>query len=59
MTIFEKIQSIYPEITERDIMVGIGTIVILEETGIREPYIAAWNHPTLPRPTDEQLAGVQ
>jgi hypothetical protein len=22
-------------------------------------YIKAWSHPTLPRPTDEQLAGAQ
>lgn len=51
--LYEKIITIYPELTETDFL----TLIILQnDSDGRGDYIAAWNHPTLPRPTEEQLA---
>ena len=53
MTLYERIIALYPELTDRDFM----TIIRLQnDSDGRGDYIAAWDHPTLPRPTDEQLA---
>jgi hypothetical protein len=53
---FEKIISIYPELTVADFNPTEGTIHLQNDSDGRGDYIAAWNHPTLPRPTEEQLA---
>ena len=50
MTLYEKIKVIYPDLTEKDFM----TVIILQNDG-KGDYIAKWEHPTLPRPTEEQL----
>ena len=56
MTLTEKIISIYPQLTEKDFM----TVIILQNDGDnRGDYIAKWNHPTLARPTQEQLDSVE
>ena len=53
MTLPEKIKALYPELTDRDFM----TVIRLQnDSDGRGDYIAAWDHPTLPRPTEEQLA---
>lgn len=53
MTLFEKVMALYPELTEDDFL----TVITLQnDSDGRGDYIAAWNHPTLPRPTEEQLA---
>ena len=53
MTLHDKIRSLYPELTDRDFM----TVIRLQnDSDGRGDYIAAWGHPTLPRPTEEQLA---
>jgi len=55
MTLYEKIKAIYPQLTDADF--GIVGIIRLQNDGDdRGDYIAEWNHPTLPRPTEEQLA---
>ena len=53
MTLYEKIIALYPELTDRDF---IGTIRLQNDSDGKGDYIAAWNHPTLPKPTAEQLA---
>ena len=53
MTLYEKIKLIYPELTVSDF---ISTIRLQNDSDGRGDYIAAWNHPTLARPTEEQLA---
>jgi hypothetical protein len=58
MTLYEKIKAIYPELTTSDFLPK-GTIELQNDSDGKGDYIAKWNHPTLPRPTDEQLAGVQ
>ena len=53
MTLYEKIKAIYPELTDRDFM----TVITLQnDSDGKGDYIKEWNHPTLPRPTEEQLA---
>ena len=53
MTLSEKIKSIYPELTGNDFNPMGGTI-LLQDDG-EGAYIAKWEHPTLSRPTVEQL----
>lgn len=53
MALYDKIMALYPELTQEDFM----TVIALQnDSDGRGDYIAAWNHPTLPRPTEEQLA---
>jgi hypothetical protein len=52
MTLYEKIISIYPELTDNDFV----TVIRLQNNSdSKGDYIKSWNHPTLPRPTDEEL----
>jgi hypothetical protein len=53
MTLYEKIIVLYPELTDLDFY----TVITLQnDSDGRGDYIAKWEHPTLPRPTDEQLS---
>lgn len=53
MTLFDKIMALYPELTQQDFM----TVIMLQnDSDGRGDYIAKWEHPTLARPTDEELA---
>jgi len=57
MSIIEKIKLIYPSITEADfIPYPTATIYLENALDGKGDYIAKWEHPTLPRPTDEELA---
>jgi hypothetical protein len=55
MTLYEKIMALYPELTTQDFLT---TIRLQNDSDGRGDYIAAWEHPTLARPTDEQLGAV-
>lgn len=55
MTLTEKIKAIYPELNNIDFSPA-GTIVLQNDSDGKGDYIAKWEHPTLPRPTEEQLA---
>jgi hypothetical protein len=53
MTLYEKIKALYPELTDSDFM----TVIRLQnDSDGKGDYIADWSHPTLPKPTQEQLA---
>lgn len=54
MTLIEKILSIYPELATYDFVDG--AIRLQNDSDGKGDYIAKWEHPTLPRPTDEELA---
>jgi hypothetical protein len=55
MTLHEKIKTIYSELTDRDFM----TVITLQNNSDgRGDYIAKWEHPTLARPTQEQLDAI-
>jgi hypothetical protein len=56
MTLPEKIKQLYPSITDDDFSPSFGTILLQNDSDGNGDYIAKWEHPTLARPTDEQLA---
>lgn len=52
--LFEKIMALYPSLTPQDF---INSLVVLQnDSDGKGDYIAKWEHPTLPKPTEEQLA---
>jgi hypothetical protein len=53
MTLFEKIKTIYPELTDIDF---VRNITLQNDSDGKGDYIAKWEHPTLAKPTDEELA---
>lgn len=53
MSLYDKIRAIYPQLVEADFR---ETIQLQNDLDERGDYIAFWEHPTLPRPTEEQLA---
>jgi hypothetical protein len=53
MTLVEKIKALYPELKDTDFK---HTIIVQNDSDGKGDYIADWSHPTLPRPTEEQLA---
>ena len=55
MTLPEKIKQIYPTLEDKEFFPE-GTIFLQNDSDGRGDYIAKWEHPTLPRPTEEQLA---
>jgi hypothetical protein len=51
--LYEKIKQLYPELEDNDFL----TVITLQnDSDGKGDYIAKWEHPTLPRPTDEELA---
>ena len=55
MTLYEKIKTLYPQLTDHDFM----TVITLQnDSDGKGDFIAKWEHPTLPRPTEEQLNGI-
>lgn len=53
MTLIEKIMALYPELTDKDFW----TVITLQnDSDGKGDYIAKWEHPTLPRPTEQELA---
>lgn len=52
--LYDKIKQIYPELTTEDFSPR-GTIRLQNDSDGKGDYIAKWEHPTLARPTDEQL----
>jgi len=59
MSLYDKIIAIYPELTVDDFNPLIGTIKLQNDSDGKGDYIKEWNHPTLERPTEEQLAGAE
>jgi hypothetical protein len=54
MNLYDKIIALYPELANHNF--ASGYILLQNDSDGRGDYIATWNHPTLPRPTEEQLA---
>lgn len=56
MTLYEQIRAFYTGLEDRDFM----TVITLQnDSDGRGDYIAKWEHPEFPKPTEEQLEGVQ
>jgi len=53
MMLYDKIKTLSPQLTDHDFM----TVITLQnDSDGKGDYIAKWEHPTLARPTEEQLA---
>ncbi len=48
--LYNKIKTLYPELTDQDF---VSLIVLQNDSDGKGDYIAKWEHPTLVRPTDE------
>ena len=56
MTLYQKIKTIYPDLTDKDFF----TVITLQnDSDGKGDYIALWNHPTLTKPTKEQLEAIE
>jgi hypothetical protein len=55
MTLYDKIIALYPSLTDADFD-RKGTIMLQNDSDGKGDYIAKWEHPTLAKPTDEELA---
>ncbi len=53
MTLYDKVMALYPELVQEDFLT---TVRLQNDSDGKGDYIAAWEHPTLARPTEEQLA---
>jgi len=54
MSLYQKIIQIYPELATFDFASGV--IILQNDSDGKGDYIAKWEHPTLAKPTAEQLA---
>ena len=54
---YEKIIALYPSLENKDFLYPFGTILLQDDSDGKGAYIAKWEHPTLAKPTDEQLNG--
>ena len=53
MTLSEKIMALYPSLTPQDFIDNL--ITLQNDSDGKGDYIAKWEHPTLAKPTDEEL----
>jgi hypothetical protein len=58
MTLYDKIMILYPSLTNEDFMPITGTIVLQNDSDGKGDYIKSWNHPSLTKPTQEQLDNI-
>ena len=56
--LYDKIKQLYPSLTDADFSCITGTIILQNDSDGKGDYIAKWEHPTLAKPTDEQLGAV-
>ena len=59
MILYEKIISIYPQLTDADFDPIRGVIILQNDSDGKGDYIKSWNHPTLTQPTQAQLDAIQ
>ena len=53
--LYNKIKTIYPQLTDHDFM----TVITLQnDSDGKGDYIAKWSHPEFERPTQEQLDAI-
>ena len=56
MALYDKIMQLYPALIQQDFL----TVITLQnDSDERGDYIAKWEHPDYPQPTEEQLAGIE
>lgn len=56
MTLYDKIMALYPDLEQQDFF----TVIRLQnDSDGKGDYIAAWEHPVYPEPTEQQLAALE
>jgi hypothetical protein len=58
MTLYDKILTLRPNLTQDDFAPTTGTIVLQNDSDGKGDYIREWNHPTVTQPTNTELNGV-
>ena len=56
MNLYNKIKTLYPQLIDDDFL---NVIRLQNDSDGKGDYIAKWEHPTLTRPTQEQLDAVK
>tara|TARA_Y100000004_G_scaffold10936_1_gene11917 strand:+ start:106 stop:285 length:180 start_codon:yes stop_codon:yes gene_type:complete len=51
----QKIMKIHPSLTDADFFADEGTIELQNNSDGKGDFISKWEHPSLSKPTDEQL----
>jgi len=59
MTLYEKIMTIYPDLTVNDFFQTTGTIHIQNDSNKNGDYIKEWSHPIYTQPTEQQLQAIK
>jgi len=55
MALVDKIKTIYPDLTDNDFE---KVMTLQNDSDGKGDYIKSWEHPTLAKPTQEQLDGI-
>lgn len=58
MRLYEKILTLRPSLTLDDFDIH-GTITLQNDSDGKGDYIKSWDHPTLSKPTDEELGAIE
>jgi hypothetical protein len=54
--LYDKLIKLYPSLTDADFNPVTGTIILQNDSDDKGDYITKLDHPTLAKPTEEQLA---
>jgi len=54
-TLLARILKIHPSLSEADFNINTGTIHLTDLSDGNGAFIKSWNHPSLTKPTDDQI----
>ena len=58
-TLVERLKKLQPSLVDKDFSPTVdGTIILQDDSNGKGAYIASWNHPTINRPTDDEIKAV-
>jgi len=55
MSLYDKLLSVYPELANLSLREFDQYIVLQDDSDGQGAYIAKWEHPTLSKPTEDEL----
>jgi hypothetical protein len=55
MSLYDRVIALYPELKDTPEVFANGVIVLQNDSDDKGDFIAKWGHPTLAKPTDDQL----
>jgi hypothetical protein len=58
MSLYNKLIKLYPSLSQFDFAPFQGTIILQNDSDGKGDYIKEWKHPTLSKPTEQQLAAI-